>query len=776
MVNQQASVSASSSQEPFGRGRARLLSSLSCAVATWPASLEAHLLKVALSPELNAEQKDDVQAAARRFKAGQLSMVSRLETCLEGRSAQALGKVQSLSQGAQLMQLLREVSQSRSPMVVQMAVWVRQETGEQYVHWLARNASLVTGLAASPELDEIHPLGAPLLAECVFSALSIGSGERNGRLERLWPHLHSWLTGTCVVQIASAISDANGYLRDCGVLRSLGSPHPVQSGMRAVQETQTITMQVASPDPIAADPMVAATAADNLPTNALAQDVQKPTLVRVPSLAAVKALESDAVAFAHRASQIPYSRKAREAYFQAVREAVALAKGLPAAGAIVDVVSALFDYVVDEDRLPDAAKPLVWRLQQPVVLLALLDSRYLAAGQRSVRSLVENLAAIATGFSDEMVPGRELFQRIETAVRAVEIVASMLYSRSQILSQQVGKHFQLTAQQMATIANRVANERKELESTPRLRNRRRNRSRPNREAEQLATEQLRAMLEEKLSLYSVPDSVGEFLRKIWIRHLRTALLRDGAQSGSYKTAMRVVDDLLWSADLDAPKTSRRQLTSRIPPLITTLTGGIKETGAQELDYRAFFDELYLIHLRKMQGQSVPAEETLAPSQASYPLDDHDVPVLTQEVAAADAAAVATNAAEQDFEAMAQTARRLARAHDEARANATQSQATVAPKGAQQLIEILAKVDMQDAGTPKQRKSMAADLALACIETGVWMELIDSAGQVSRAKVAWINSRRTVFLLLRELDRRPLSLNAEHLLERLRKSTAFVLQG
>ena len=39
---------------------------------------------------------------------------------------------------------------------------------------------------------------------------------------------------------------------------------------------------------------------------------------------------------------------------------------------------------------------------------------------------------------------------------------------------------------------------------------------------------------------------------------------------------------------------------RIPPLIRLLTQGVREIGVKDDELKPFFDELFLIHLRKMQ--------------------------------------------------------------------------------------------------------------------------------------------------------------------------------
>jgi hypothetical protein len=234
MVNQDAHTSTRGSLELFERGRSRLLRSLAALVAKWPESIASHLEEQSAS--LDPQTQTELAATGLRFRNAQLTMASRLESCLLRRSDAALQKAQALSQGADLMESLREAAATRRDISAQLAQSIRESAGVDYLHWLARNASLIQGLGAMPELDEIHPLGAPLLAECVFSVLSIGSGERNGNLERLWPFLQAWLRGPCVDQLVEAIRDANGYLRDAGVLRSLPSQHAAPSAKLVPQK------------------------------------------------------------------------------------------------------------------------------------------------------------------------------------------------------------------------------------------------------------------------------------------------------------------------------------------------------------------------------------------------------------------------------------------------------------------------------------------------------------------------------------------------------------
>jgi hypothetical protein len=334
-----------------------------------------------------------------------------------------------------------------------------------------------------------------------------------------------------------------------------------------------------------------------------------------------EALEQDAVAFAHHVGVAPYSRLARQRFFESLRQRMLAARAPAAQLAALDLVGAMFEYVVDDVRTPEAAKPLLWRLQQPTATLAALDAGYLGDDRRSVRKLVENVAAISVAYADDVTKGSELYRRLDTVVRAVEVVSHAFQARSTVLGDQVRREYERAAQGVAQLVTRVAKERHALESTPGRRNRRDFNRRPSREREQEVTRRLESALRERIARCAVPESVREFLLGVWLRHLRTALLRDGEDSPTYRLAMNVVDDLLWTLDTTGPRQSRSQLASRIPPLIRVLTQGVTDIGARSDEFSAFLDELFVIHLRKMQkvprdAETVPAQAFAAPAAAS----------------------------------------------------------------------------------------------------------------------------------------------------------------
>ena len=102
---------------------------------------------------------------------------------------------------------------------------------------------------------------------------------------------------------------------------------------------------------------------------------------------------------------------------------------------------------------------------------------------------------------------------------------------------------------------------------------------------------------------------------------------------------------------------------------------------------------------------------------------------------------------------------------------------VAAAGApgQRLLEVLSSIDLADLpAAPSVIPMMGADPVERLVR-GHWLQLMTRDGVASFAKVAWINERRTVILLVRHPDRRALSLRAAELRERFAQGRAFLIE-
>jgi len=649
-------------------------------------------------------------------------------------------------------------------LAAELARAVRQSPDVDYERFALRVRALMPGLWQD---DDLNPLGARTLASASLAAF-----ENLGEVSAAELALRRSLRDRLPEAIATAVDEADRWLRGEGV----EPESPEREGRRServpeerappagLRERDAGWPEVEAPfgrresDAREVPSAIGATeqaagASRTLGVSPLSSQSEAPRLGVLPTLQPVVEIERDAVAFAHSIGAVPYSREARAGFFGNVRTRLRGA-GVPAAQlATVDLVAAMFDYVVDDRRLPEAAKPLVWRLQQPAVALSLLDPAYLGDEPRSLRRLVENLGAIVNAFADEMTRGGELYRRLDTVVRAVEIVAGALQTRSAVMARQVEHEYTRAARNVTQLIERVAHERSSLEAAPGRRNRRDYRRRPDRSREQEVTEQLTRLLGERLAQYEVPDSVREFVLNVWLRHLRTAVLRDGEESSEFKVAMQVVDDLLWSLDHSKQRQSRRQLAQKIPPLIRLLAQGLREIGAKDEEFKPFFDELFLIHLRKMQRRARSADNGAT---------------LTAETGGSGFGPTTRTRTVTGVGAETSTLDRGA----PSRAVAPEEPAASEDEGAERkLLEVLSSLQLDDLPASPRTLRLDPDQALATLRRGDWLRLQGRDGAPVHAKVAWINARRTVVLLVRHPDRRALSMRASELLERFAQGRA-----
>jgi hypothetical protein len=474
--------------------------------------------------------------------------------------------------------------------------------------------------------------------------------------------------------------------------------------------------------------------------------------------------------------------------------------------AAIEMIAVMFDYVVDDARMPESAKALMWRLQQPSATLAALDPGYLGDDRRSIRRLVESVSAIAVAYADEVSPGSELYRRLETVVRAVEVVSYALQARSTVLSEQVQREYRRASKGVAALVSRITQERESLDAVPGRRNRRDFSRRPSSEQERDVTARLQQQLNDRLENRIVPASVRDFLLSVWLRHMRTAALRDGEDSPQFRVAVQVVDDLLWSLDDSGPEPSRRQLASRIPPLIRPLTQGVSDIGARPEEFQPFLDEIFLIHLRKMQkvprgggfdeSAAGDAEREADPTTLAMPratdasswAGGRPAPAVRSVKAVEKANEKAAESPDGDATVLeAEDVRGLAPPvldqriteqvdpdPDTAPLIPPQGTADNSKAADERLLTVLNSLDLNDFPGLPTRLSISADEAMSRLRRGDWIEVLGREGRTRQFKVAWINSRRTVLLLVRRPDRRALSLRMDELRDRFANRKAALI--
>jgi hypothetical protein len=130
--------------------------------------------------------------------------------------------------------------------------------------------------------------------------------------------------------------------------------------------------------------------------------------------------------------------------------------------------------------------------------------------------------------------------------------------------------------------------------------------------------------------------------------------------------------------------------------------------------------------------------------------------------------------EQDWEALGdtKTVKPFGRSEPEQTENRKSSEAA---DSNQRLLDILKSLDLDDLPDEPRHVAFDPEHAFRQINRGVWLEFTEAGDGPSYLKVAWVNRRRTVALLVRRSDRRAVSIRFSELQKRFASGRAHLIE-
>lgn len=401
---------------------------------------------------------------------------------------------------------------------------------------------------------------------------------------------------------------------------------------------------------------------------------------------------------------------------------------------MIDVVAMMFEYILDDPNLPDAARALIGRLQIPMIKVAILDKGFLASRGHPARKLLNALAEAGLGLDDEPADDNRL---LETMNGIVERVLEDFTDDMELFGELLDELEAFLELRRAEEEARQAETRRELEM---------------REQQELARSWVRETLKEALADKTLPKEVLKIIMGPWHAVMTHTYLEQGEDSPLWKNQRRFVDVLVWSVQPKQLKVDRERLGG----IIRNLTASLRE-GLQSIDYpREKIDRIFAAlepyHHASLYGLNVaddaPSQPApVEPEQSGFFLFDDKRPDAPPDD-------------EVDHEAetlpdMAQTEVESAIAiMEEQMASLEQLEAILdEPLGSdavdvvedeeldefdKEIIEdiVLAGWDARDHETPEDYPEDEYLEMARHLEAGKWVEFTDDDNNKIRAKLAW----------------------------------------
>lgn len=254
---------------------------------------------------------------------------------------------------------------------------------------------------------------------------------------------------------------------------------------------------------------------------------------------------------------------------------------------VIDVVSALFDQILSDPKVPPQMARQIGRLQLPVLRAALGDTSFFASRRHPVRRFVNRLASLAAGcegLDDEA--GQELVTRVAALVQ--QIVEGDF--------EQMGLYEQKIALLEAFVAEQARREVAASGDPVALLQAK--------ETELQLRQRYARQLDRELLVLSGPDFLRDFLSGAWSAVLMKAAQDDGADTARVDRFRHAARDLFMSVQPKGSALQRKAFVAQLPRLMQTLNEGLDLIAWPESRRKAFFAELMPAHAQSLRGEGL----------------------------------------------------------------------------------------------------------------------------------------------------------------------------
>ena len=278
-----------------------------------------------------------------------------------------------------------------------------------------------------------------------------------------------------------------------------------------------------------------------------------------------------------------------------------------------DVVAMMFDFILDDKKIPAPMKALIGRLQIPMLKVAIIDKAFFARKFHPARKFLNSIADAAVGWSENKDRNDALYATLEAMVARVldEFdegidVFSQVQAELESFLDQEETQAESTASAFADV----------IQGRERLTLARRN-----------AEEQIAQCLG-KVRVHNV---VREFLIGHWKELLFIRHFEEGDTGDGWKGAIQGMKDLVWSV---APKTldqDRNHMTEILPSLLRRLRDGMQQLGIPTTVSGDFLGALKKLHIAAIRNEASAGDPDEVQEASDLTAAESDSDIYTADV-------------------------------------------------------------------------------------------------------------------------------------------------
>ncbi|MFD2229882.1 DUF1631 domain-containing protein [Alkalimarinus sediminis] len=265
---------------------------------------------------------------------------------------------------------------------------------------------------------------------------------------------------------------------------------------------------------------------------------------------------------------------------------------------VINLVSMLFEFILDDRQLQPTMKALIARLQIPMLKVAMLDRSFFNRGGHPARKLLNEIATAAIGWNEKPEGQRDpLKEKVEYIVQHllddfdndISVFESLLSEFSRFLDIE-NRRGQLIEQRTRDAEEGLAR---------------------NETAKAVVQKSIECLVGNK----QLPSSAQTLLNEGWGQYMSLTYLKHGEQSAEWASALSVAEDLIWSVCPDRSMTdARNHLLKMIPSLLKKLRAGLGETSFDPFKSSELLKSLEGLHIDALQMLASAGADVARPKE------------------------------------------------------------------------------------------------------------------------------------------------------------------
>lgn len=243
----------------------------------------------------------------------------------------------------------------------------------------------------------------------------------------------------------------------------------------------------------------------------------------------------------------------------------------------IDLLTKVFDVVFRDRNIPSGIKPLIGLLQVPILKAALLDEEFFFQDQHPARKLIDLLSRSSLGWEQQKGRDDPLYKTIQRNVTRVQqefhqdlsVFSDVVSDLEKFLQEEETAETEALAPRIGTALKQ--------------------------EKIGQATKAARHEVALRIGTGEVVAFVEGFLEKKWVPVLTLAYTIKGEKPDAVENAIKTMDDLVWSVKPKITAAERKELITRLPPMLASLNQWLNLLKWDDAERLQFFAELAECH-------------------------------------------------------------------------------------------------------------------------------------------------------------------------------------